>query len=156
MQIWLLIARRVLLSAVTLLLVSAFSWVVIFATFFWAEAHYGDRAVARTMAVQALVLSRISYLFSLSEVSQQLPWSWGRLATALWRSPALLLGLGAALLLQVLFSQWEPMNTFFGTAPLTLDQWCQCSLGILLMMPVAHAASQLDPLIPSRRGSLHP
>jgi magnesium-transporting ATPase (P-type) len=139
-----------------LLLVSAFSWVVIFATFFWAEAHYGDRAVARTMAVQALVLSRISYLFSLSEVSQQLPWSWGRLATALWRSPALLLGLGAALLLQVLFSQWEPMNTFFGTAPLTLGQWCQCSLGILLMMPVAHAASQLDPLIPSRRGSLHP
>ena len=139
-----------------LLLVSAFSWVVIFATFFWAEAHYGDRAISRTMAVQALVLSRVSYLLSLSEVSQHLPWSLGRLARALWRSPALLLGLGAALLLQVLFSQWMPMNTFFGTAPLTLEQWWQCCLGILLMIPVAHAASQLDPLIPHRRGSLPP
>ena len=49
-----------------LLLVSAFSWVVIFAMFFWAEGHYGYRAIARTMAVQALVLSRVAYLISLS------------------------------------------------------------------------------------------
>ena len=131
-----------------LLLVSAFSWVVIFATFFWAEAHYGDRSISRTMAVQALVLSRVTYLLSLSEVSQHLPWAWGRLATALWRSPSLMLGLGAALLLQVLFSQWEPMNTFFTTAPLSLEQWWQCSLAILLMMPVAQAANQLDALVP--------
>jgi magnesium-transporting ATPase (P-type) len=131
-----------------LLLVSAFSWVVIFATFFWAEARYGDRSISRTMAVQALVLSRVTYLLSLSEVSQHLPWAWGRLATALWRSPALMLGLGAALLLQVLFSQWEPMNTFFGTAPLSLAQWWQCSLAIPLMIPVARAANRIDSLVP--------
>jgi Ca2+-transporting ATPase len=131
-----------------LLLVSAFSWVVIFGTFFWAEAHYGERSIARTMAVQALVLSRVTYLLSLSEVSQHLPWAWGKLATALWRSPTLMLGLGAALLLQVLFSQWEPMNTFFGTAPLTLEQWWQCGLTVLPMIPVAHAANHLDALVP--------
>ena len=85
-----------------LLLVSAFSWVVIFAMFFWAEGHYGDRAIARTMAVQALVLSRVAYLISLSEVAHDLPWRWGKLLAALWRTPALLLGLGCALLLQVL------------------------------------------------------
>jgi hypothetical protein len=59
-----------------------------------------------------------------------------------------MLGLGAALLLQVLFSQWEPMNTFFATAPLSLEQWWQCSLAILLMIPVAQAANQLDALVP--------
>jgi magnesium-transporting ATPase (P-type) len=131
-----------------LLLVSAFSWVVIFALFFWAESQTGDRAVARTMAVQGLVLSRVAYLISLSEVAQHLPWHWGRLATALWRSPPLLLGLAGALLLQVLFSQWGPMNGFFGTAPLSLQQWLQCSMPILLMIPVAHRANRLDALVP--------
>jgi hypothetical protein len=100
------------------------------------------------MAVQTLVLSRVAYLISLSEVAQHLPWHWGRLAVTLWRSPPLLLGLLGALVLQVLFSQWEPMNGFFGTAPLTLQQWWQCSLAILLMMPVAHMANRLDALVP--------
>jgi SulP family sulfate permease len=68
--------------------------------------------------------------------------------TALWRSPPLLLGLAGALLLQVLFSQWGPMNGFFGTAPLTLQQWWQCSLAFLLMIPVAHVANRLDALVP--------
>ena len=101
------------------------------------------------MAVQTLVLSRVAYLISLSEVAQHLPWHWGRLAKSLWRSPPLLLGLVAALVLQVLFSQWEPMNGFFGTAPLSLQQWLQCSLAILLMIPVAHIANRLDSLVPS-------
>jgi len=131
-----------------LLLVSAFSWVVIIAMFFWAEGHYGHRAIARTMAVQALVLSRVAYLISLSEVAHYLPWRWGKLLAALWRTPALLLGLGGALLLQVLFSQLGPMNALFATAPLSLQQWSQCSLTILLMIPVAHAANRLDVLVP--------
>ncbi|MFN9871451.1 MAG: cation-translocating P-type ATPase [Cyanobacteriota bacterium] len=136
-----------------LLLVSAFSWLVIFAMFFWAEDRYGDPAIARTMAVQALVLSRFAYLISLSEVARHLPWRWGLLARALWRTPSLLLGLAAAVLLQVLFSQWGPMHAFFGTAALTLQQWLQCSLAIVLMIPVAHAANHLDPLVPgSPRG----
>jgi Ca2+-transporting ATPase len=132
-----------------LLLVSAFSWVVIFAMFFWAESQSGDRAVARTMAVQTLVLSRVAYLISLSEVAQHLPWHWGRLATALWRSPPLVLGLASALLLQVLISQWEPKNGFFGTEPLSLQQWWQCSLAFLWMIPVAHVADRLEALVPS-------
>jgi magnesium-transporting ATPase (P-type) len=107
---------------------------------------------SRSMAVQTLVLLRVAYLISLSEVAQHLPWHWGRLAVALWRSPPLLLGLVAALVLQVLFSQWGLMNTFFGTAfgtaPLTMQQWLQCSLAIMLMIPVAHAANRLDALVP--------
>jgi hypothetical protein len=58
----------------------------------------------------------------------------------------------AALLLQVLFSQWGPMNTFFGTAPLSLQQWLACSLAILLMIPVAHVANRLDPLVAAAAG----
>jgi len=132
-----------------LLLVSAFSWVVIFAVFFWAEAHTGDRATARTMAVQALVLSRVAYLISLSEVAHQLPWHGGALARALWRTPALLLGLAAALVLQLLFSQWTPMHAFFGTAPLSLEQWLLCAVAIPLMIPVAVLANRLDRLVPT-------
>lgn len=132
-----------------LLVVSAFSWVVIFAVFFWADAQTGDRAVARTMAVQALVFSRVTYLISLSEVAHHLPWHWSRLGQALWRMPALSLGLAGALLLQVLFSQWGPMHSFFATAPLSLQQWGQCALAILVMIPVACAANHLDPLTPS-------
>jgi cation-transporting P-type ATPase F len=138
-----------------LLLVSAFSWVVIFAMFFWAQAHSGDRAIARTMAVQTLVLSRVAYLISLSGVAQHLPWHWGKLAPALWRAPALSLGIMGALLLQVLFSQWGTMNAIFATAPLSLQQWMLCSLGMLPMIPVALAANRLDPLLSSTRTNPH-
>jgi hypothetical protein len=45
------------------------------------------------------------------------------------------------------------MHAFFGTAALTLQQWLECSLAIVLMIPVAHAANHLDPLVPgSPRG----
>ena len=130
---------------------SAFSWVVIFAMFFWAESQSGDRSVARTMAVQALVLSRVAYLISLSEVAHHLPWHGGALARALWRTPALLLGLAAALVLQLLFSQWAPMHAFFGTASLSLEQWLLCAVAIPLMIPVAVLANRLDRLAPSDR-----
>jgi hypothetical protein len=39
-----------------------------------------------------MVLSRVAYLISLSEVAQHLAWHWGRLAVALWLSPPLLQG----------------------------------------------------------------
>jgi magnesium-transporting ATPase (P-type) len=130
-----------------LALVSAFSWVVIFAVFFWADAHYDDRAIARTMAVQALVLARVAYLISLSSVGPNRPGQWTCCGQAVSRAPALLLGLASALALQVLFSQWEPMHLFFGTASLTWRQWLQCSLVVLPMVPVAVVANRLDPLL---------
>ncbi|MBU6249716.1 MAG: HAD-IC family P-type ATPase [Cyanobacteria bacterium REEB417] len=130
-----------------LAVVSAFSWVVIFAVFFWADAHYDDRAIARTMAVQALVLARVAYLISLSSVGPSRHGRWTRCGQAVSRAPALLIGLASALALQVLFSQWEPMHLFFGSASLTWRQWLQCSLVVLPMMPVAVVANRLDPLL---------
>ena len=130
-------------------LVSAFSWVVIFAVFFWANHHGLDVAVARTMAVQALVLSRVAYLMSLSAVSSSIGDGWRQMGRQALQSPALLIGIVSGLLLQLLFSQWRPMNVFFATAPLSLSQWLICCLPIIPMVPVALWAKRLDPLVPA-------
>ncbi len=113
------------------LLVSIFNWALIFVLFLWTQATTGDVALARTMAVQGLVLSQVVYLASISSFT---------------RAPVLLLGVGLALVLQVAFSQSPWMNSFFATAPLSARQWLLCALPMLPMLPVAWLGHRLDPL----------
>lgn len=125
--------------------VSLFNWAVIFGLFLWAEITTGDLALARTMAVQGLVLAHLVYLISISHWHRRLP----ELHHLGWRSvreaPAVPIGLMATLLVQALFSQSAWMNTFFGTHPLNLFQCIVCLLPCVLMLPVAHLAHRLDP-----------
>jgi cation-transporting ATPase F len=120
--------------------VSLFNWAVIFGLFLWSEQHDSNLALARTMAVQGLVLAHLVYLSRISH------WRHTRLQwPALQAAPAVPLGMAATLLVQLLFSQSSWMNRFFGTSPLDLQHLAICALPMLLMLPVAAIAERLDP-----------
>ncbi|MGJ3252940.1 MAG: cation-transporting P-type ATPase [Elainellaceae cyanobacterium] len=136
-----------------ILVVSVFNWILIFGLFEWARSATGDIAVARTMAIQALVAARIVYLISISQLganigqylrgrTRTIP---GGSASRIANAPILLLGIAAAIILQVLFSQWSVMNTLFDTAPLTWNQWLICLLPMLPMIPTALWVNWIDP-----------
>ncbi len=127
------------------LLVSVFNWALVFSVFLGGTALGADLELARTMAVQALVLSQAVYLVSISQVGQDLRRLGSGGGRAILRAPALLLGVGGALLLQLLFSQAPWMNTFFETAPLGLREWLVCALPMLAMLPVSLLGQRLDP-----------
>lgn len=128
-----------------IVLVSMFNWILIFGMFEWAKLHTGSVAVARTMAIQALVAARIIYLLSVSQLGLSLVTYLRRRSTAISNAPFLLVGIGVAVWLQILFSQWGLMNTLFETAPLTWQQGLICLLPMLPMVPVAVWANAIDP-----------
>ncbi|MEM7795471.1 MAG: cation-transporting P-type ATPase [Cyanobacteria bacterium P01_C01_bin.118] len=128
-----------------ILLVSLFNWVLIFGLFEWAEVTTGNVAVSRTMAIQALVAARIVYLLSISQLGKSLLGCLRQRSTRIANAPFLLLGIGGAILLQILFSQWSIMNTLFETAPLTWGQWLICLLPMLPMLPYAIWVNRVDP-----------
>ncbi|MGF1515400.1 MAG: cation-transporting P-type ATPase [Elainellaceae cyanobacterium] len=129
-----------------ILLVSLFNWVLIFGVFEWARATTGDVAVARTMAIQSLVAARIVYLLGVSQLGMSVLSAIRRRSAAVSNAPFLLLGIGAAVVLQVLFSQWSGMNLLFETAPLTWRQWLICLVPMVPMVPLAAMANWIDPL----------
>ncbi len=128
-----------------ILVVSVFNWILIFGIFEWAELTTGDIAVARTMAIQALVAARIIYLLSISQLGARSINYLRRPAKAIADAPILLLGIATASLLQILFSQWGVMNTLFNTAPLTWNQWLICLLPMLPMLPMVVFTNSIDP-----------
>ncbi|HIK17525.1 MAG TPA: cation-transporting P-type ATPase [Leptolyngbyaceae cyanobacterium M33_DOE_097] len=127
-----------------ILVVSVFNWILIFGLFEWARLTYGDIAVARTMAIQALVAARIVYLIGISQlgvnIGQYLRGRTGVISNA----PILLLGIATAIVLQVLFSQWSVMNALFATAPLTWNQGLICLLPMLPMIPTVLLVNWID------------
>lgn len=129
-----------------ILAVSVFNWILIFGVFEWAKLTTGDIAVARTMAIQSLVAARVIYLISISQLGISLANYARRRATSITKAPILIVGIVAAAVLQIVFSQWGVMNTLFETAPLTLNQWLICLLPMLPMIPMAIWAHSIDPL----------
>jgi len=127
-----------------ILVISAFNWIVIFGLFEGVLQAAQNEALARSMAINALIFGRVVYLLSLG---QFLPALIRRLKGQ--REPlgvAIVLGIAAALFLQLLFTQWAPMNQIFDTAPMTLTQWLIC-LGIgLFMIPVALLLNRFQPI----------
>jgi cation-transporting P-type ATPase F len=128
-----------------LLVVSMFNWMVIFGLFLWSTGRGSDLALARTMAVQGLVLAHLVYLVSISQMRSALlalpRMGWA----AITRAPAVLLGISGTVALQWVFSQSAAMNRFFGTAPLNWEELGICALPMLLMLPVAWLGERLDP-----------
>jgi calcium-translocating P-type ATPase len=119
------------------LVVSLFNWALIFGLFFWSLERFGDLPLARTMAVQGLVLAYLVYLAGISQLRR----GWRHLA----RVRAVPLGMAGTAAVQWIFSQTPAMNRFFGTAPLNLEQLLMCALPMLLMLPVAAVGERLDP-----------
>ena len=135
---------RKLLSRI--LAVSIFNWILIFGMFEWAKLTTGDIAVARTMAIQSLVAARVIYLISISQLGIGIACYVRDRAVSIIKAPILVTGIVAAAILQIVFSQWDVMNTLFETAPLTLEQWFICLLPMLPMIPMSVLAHKIDPL----------
>ncbi|MBF2085962.1 cation-transporting P-type ATPase [Thermoleptolyngbya sp. C42_A2020_037] len=127
------------------LLVSLFNWIVIFGMFEWINQTTDNIALARTMAIQALVAGRIFYLLSISELGLGLVDKLRGRIQQIPSAPAVLWGIAGAIALQVLFSQWSVMNRLFATAPLSLEQWGICLLIGVPMIGVAAIANRLHP-----------
>lgn len=136
-----LITKKLLRRILT---VSLFNWILIFGIFEWAKFTTGDLAVARTMAIQSLVAARIIYLLSISQLGISLLNYICRRSTSITNAPILIVGIVAAVALQIVFSQWNVMNTLFETAPLTWNQWLICLLPMLPMIPTAIFANFID------------
>ncbi|MGB7440299.1 MAG: cation-transporting P-type ATPase [Coleofasciculaceae cyanobacterium] len=128
-----------------ILTVSLFNWILIFGIFEWAKFSTGDLAVARTMAIQSLVAARIVYLLSISQLGISLFNYISRRSTFVTNAPILIVGIIAAVALQIVFSQSNVMNTLFETAPLTWNQWLICLLPMLPMVPWAILSNFIDP-----------
>jgi len=127
------------------LVVSMFNWGVIYGLFFWVERTTGDLALARTMAVQGLVLAHLVYLTYISQLRRGLAQLPKRGLRSLSHDPAALLGIAGTVAVQALFSQVPAMNLFFSTSPLNLQQLLICALPMLAMLPVAWLGERLDP-----------
>ncbi|WP_052035159.1 cation-transporting P-type ATPase [Xenococcus sp. PCC 7305] len=135
-----------------ILIVSLFNWILIFGMFEWAKSTTGDIAVARTMAIQALVAARIIYLLSISQLRIGVFNYLRRKNSVVAKAPILIFGVVTAVILQIIFSQWSVMNVLFETAPLNINQWLICLLPMLPMIPITFLANFIDP--PSRSDKL--
>lgn len=87
-----------------------------FALFAWAEARGLSHESARTIVVNAVVVMEIFYLFSVRYLHG---------ASATWQgvlgTPAVLLGVGAIILMQLAFTYLPFMQTLFDTRPVAFS-----------------------------------
>ncbi|MCU0540657.1 MAG: cation-transporting P-type ATPase [Oscillatoriaceae cyanobacterium Prado104] len=128
-----------------ILAVSAFNWILIFGIFEWARQAFGDVAVARTMAIQALIAGRVIYLLSISQLGAAFVAKLRGKAALVKEGGAIAIGILCTIFLQILFSQWGAMNVLFDTAPLTFNQFLICLIPVLPMMVLAAFINRLDP-----------
>jgi cation-transporting P-type ATPase F len=127
-----------------ILTISVFNWILIFGIFEWVRQSTGDLSLARTMAIQALVAGRIIYLLSISQLGSRIVAKLRGKKVSFDDTRAVIYGIIAAVILQVVFSQWSIMNNLFGTAPLNWNQWLICLLPALPMLLVAWFANSID------------
>ena len=137
-----LLNRRLLLR---ILVISAFNWIVIFGVFEWINTTTVNIALARTMAIQALVTGRIFYLLSISQLGITIIAKIRGQAARFTDAPAMIIGIVCTVILQVLFSQWNLINDLFSTAPLNLTQWLICLLLGLPMIAISALVNRFDP-----------
>ncbi|MBD2629344.1 cation-translocating P-type ATPase [Trichormus variabilis] len=127
-----------------ILIISIFNWILIFGVFEWMRQTTGDIAVARTMAIQALVVGRIFYLLSITQLGVAIVNNIRGIRQELSHQTAMYIGIASTIILQIIFSQWGLMNQLFSTAPLDLNQWLICLLVGSPMIIVSFFANRLD------------
>lgn len=88
------------------------------------------RREAQTMAVTTVVLFQVFYLLNCRSLKDSL------LKIGLWTNGTVYAGIGAVLLLQLLFVYAPWMNELFGSSPLNLDAWVKSVLVALSVLPV--------------------
>jgi magnesium-transporting ATPase (P-type) len=100
-----------------------------FGIFFWAESRGQSLEEARTLVVNTIVVMEIFYLFSVRfQHGPSLTWS-GVLGT-----PAVLIGVGLVVLLQLAFTYAPPLQALFETRPVGLsDGMAVVGAGVVLL-----------------------
>ncbi|BAZ39650.1 ATPase, E1-E2 type [Calothrix sp. NIES-4101] len=129
-----------------ILAISIFNWILIFGVFEWIRQTTGNIDLARTMAIQALVAGRIFYLLSISQLGVALVKRIRGMKQTFSDASAIGIGIATTIVLQLIFSQWNIMNSLFATAPLTWNQWLICFLIGLPMIVVSIIVDRFDPL----------
>jgi cation-transporting P-type ATPase F len=124
-------------------IISAFNLIAVFGIFEWTLQTTGNLTLARTMAVHALVAAEIFYLLSVSQfVPSVLTWlkdaltarSQGKRNHSIAYVPAI--GIGCALIFQILFSQLPFFNPILTTQPIDPIQALICiGAGIPVIIP---------------------
>ena len=129
-----------------ILAVSLYNWTLIFGMFEWVrQVPWGSLELARTMSIQALVMGRIIYLLSISQLVPSLVAKFRGSTDEVTGAPALAIGIVAAIVLQIIFSNSTFINDVFQTAPLSIDQWLICMGASLPMIAIATVANRFDP-----------
>lgn len=129
-----------------ILAISIFNWILIFGVFEWIRQTTGNLALARTMAIQALVAGRIFYLLSISQLGVAVIDRLRGIRHTISDALAIGIGIACTIILQIIFSQWNLMNLLFSTAPLNLNQWFICLLIELPMIILSILVNRFDPL----------
>jgi len=126
--------------------ISLYNWTLIFGMFEWVrQSDWGTLPLARTMAIQALVMGRIFYLLSLSQLLPSLIAKFSGSKEEVSGAPALGVGIFLAVILQIIFANSPFVNRIFETAPMNLDQWLICFGVALPMIGVALSVNRFDP-----------
>ena len=87
-------------------------------------------AEAQTMAVTTMILFQVFYLLNCRSLRDSAR------TIGLWTNPAVYLGIGGLLLLQLGFVYLPFMHELFGSAPLALDAWLVAGLVSAVVLPV--------------------
>ena len=102
--------------------------------FFWMKSHGGSDALARTVAVNAITIGQVFYLLNsryLLDSSLSL--------TAHMGNKYLPLGIGAVVILQLLFTYAPPFQAMFGNEAIPLWVWPRLFAGGLLFFAIVEA-----------------
>ena len=99
----------------------------------WELARGASEAAARTVAVNALVLAQLAYLFNIRSSDS------GLLRLGLRDNPAVPAAIAALLLLQAAFTWWPPFQAVFGTVGPRPGAWLPCIAFAALVFLVVEA-----------------
>jgi Ca2+-transporting ATPase len=126
--------------------ISLYNWTLIFRMFESVrQADWGTIQLARTMAIQALVMGRIFYLLSLGLLLPSLIAKFSGSKEEVSGAPALAVGIVLAIILQIIFANSPFVNRIFETAPMNLDRWLICFGVALPTIGVALSVNRFDP-----------
>ncbi|MBB3332116.1 magnesium-transporting ATPase (P-type) [Halomonas campaniensis] len=114
-----------------------------FGHFLWMERQGVEIELARTVAINALVMGEIAYLFNSRYILEP---AWNR--AGLLGSRAVLFAVGGLVVLQALFTYSAPLQLLFGTAPLGVKEWAS----ILAFGVILFALVELEKALFRRRG----
>jgi Ca2+-transporting ATPase len=128
-----------------IIIISIFNWILIFGVFEWMKQTTGNVDLARTMAIQSLVVGRLFYLLSITQLGVAIVDKIRGIRREIGDQTAMYIGIASTIVLQIIFSQWSVMNKLFYTAPLDLNQWLICFVVGLPMIVVATLVNRFDP-----------